>query len=114
MPFHVHILQKSKVCIIHKDTPFSEKWQNNHGNVVRGPKSLLILCDIVLYTHNYYTFSNKDISETRRPILNKLCHPDQRGGGYIVFGTNPVGVGVSDNVGVGSCQSSNGDLVTFT
>ena len=22
--FHVHILQKNKVCIIHKDTPFSE------------------------------------------------------------------------------------------
>ena len=34
MPFHVHILQKSKVCIIHKDTPFSEKWQNVNGNVI--------------------------------------------------------------------------------
>ena len=34
MPFHVHILQKSKVCIIHKTAPFSEKWQNVHGNVI--------------------------------------------------------------------------------
>ena len=34
MPFYVHILQKSKVYIIHKDTPFSEKWQNIHGNVI--------------------------------------------------------------------------------
>ena len=32
--FYVHILQKSKVYIIHKDTPFSEKWQNIHGNVI--------------------------------------------------------------------------------
>ena len=32
MPFHVHILQK-KLCIIHKDTPFSEKWQNVHCNI---------------------------------------------------------------------------------
>ena len=35
MPFHVHILQKSKVCIIQKDAPFSEKWQNVHDNVIR-------------------------------------------------------------------------------
>ena len=34
MAFHVHILQKSKVSIIHKDAPFSEKWQNVHGNVI--------------------------------------------------------------------------------
>ena len=34
MPFHVYVLQNSKVCIIHKDTPFSEKWQNVHGNVI--------------------------------------------------------------------------------
>ena len=34
MPFYVHIFQKSKVCTIHKDTPFLEKWQNVHGNVV--------------------------------------------------------------------------------
>ena len=34
MPCHVHILQKIKVCIIHKDTPFSEKWQNVHGSVI--------------------------------------------------------------------------------
>ena len=34
MPFHVHILQKNKVCIIHKETSFSEKWQNVHGNVI--------------------------------------------------------------------------------
>ena len=34
MPFRVHILQKRKVCIIHKDTPFSEKWQNVHGNII--------------------------------------------------------------------------------
>ena len=34
MPFHVHILHKRKVCIIPKDTPFSEKWQNIHGNVI--------------------------------------------------------------------------------
>ena len=34
MPFHVHILTKSKVCIIHKDLPFSEKWQNVPGNVI--------------------------------------------------------------------------------
>ena len=34
MPFHVHILQQSIVYIIHKDTPFSEKWQNVHGNVI--------------------------------------------------------------------------------
>ena len=34
MPFYVHILQKSKVCNIHKDTPLSEKWQNIHGNAI--------------------------------------------------------------------------------
>ena len=34
MPFHVHVLKKNKVCIIQKDTPFSEKWQNVHGNVI--------------------------------------------------------------------------------
>ena len=34
MPFHVHILQKTTDCIIHKDTPFSEIWQNVHGNVI--------------------------------------------------------------------------------
>ena len=34
MPLYVHILQKSKICIIHKDMPFSEKWQNVHGNVI--------------------------------------------------------------------------------
>ena len=34
MHFHVQILLKSKVCIIHKDTPFLEKWQNFHGNVI--------------------------------------------------------------------------------
>ena len=34
MYFHVHILQKSKVYIIHKYTPFSEKWQNIYGNVI--------------------------------------------------------------------------------
>ena len=34
MPFRVHILQKNKVCIIHKDMSFSEKWQNVHGNVI--------------------------------------------------------------------------------
>ena len=26
--------KKSKVCIIHKDKPFSEKWQNVHGHVI--------------------------------------------------------------------------------
>ena len=35
MPFYVHIFQKSKVCIIHKDTPFSEKWQIVHGYVIQ-------------------------------------------------------------------------------
>ena len=40
MPFHVHILQKSKVCIIHKDTLFSEKCQNVHGNVIHLSKLL--------------------------------------------------------------------------
>ena len=34
MPFHLHMLLKSKVCIIHKDAPFSEKWQNVHGYVI--------------------------------------------------------------------------------
>ena len=34
MAFNVHLLQKSKVYIIHKDTPFSEKWQKIHGNVI--------------------------------------------------------------------------------
>ena len=34
MPFHVHMLHKKKVCIIHKDTPFSEEWKNVHGNVI--------------------------------------------------------------------------------
>ena len=34
MPFHVHILQKIKDCIIQKDTPFSEIWQNVHDNVI--------------------------------------------------------------------------------
>ena len=34
MSLHIDILQKSKACIIHKDTPFSEKWQNVHGNVI--------------------------------------------------------------------------------
>ena len=35
MPFHVPILQKSKVCIIHKDTVFLEQWQIVHGNVIK-------------------------------------------------------------------------------
>ena len=26
--------KKNKVFIIHKDTSFSEKWQNVHGNVI--------------------------------------------------------------------------------
>ena len=35
MHFYVHLLQKSKVCNIHKDTLFSRKWQKNiHGNVI--------------------------------------------------------------------------------
>ena len=34
MHFYVHILLKRKVCFIHKDTPFSEKWHNVHGNVI--------------------------------------------------------------------------------
>ena len=34
MPFMYIYYKKSKVYIIHKDTPFSEKWQNIHGNVI--------------------------------------------------------------------------------
>ena len=45
MPFHVDILQKSKVCIIHKDTPFSEKWQNVHGNVIHKVNLLTLIGD---------------------------------------------------------------------
>ena len=43
--FHVHILQNSKVCIIHKDTPFSEKWQNGHGNVIHIANLLISIED---------------------------------------------------------------------
>ena len=45
MHFHVHILQKSRVCIIHKDTLFSEKWQNVHGNVIHIAKLLTLFGD---------------------------------------------------------------------
>ena len=45
MPFHVHILQKSKVCIIHKDTLFSEKCQNVHGNVIYKANLLISIKD---------------------------------------------------------------------
>ena len=46
MPFHVHILQKTKqICIIHKDMPFSEKWQNVHGSVIYIPNSLTSIAD---------------------------------------------------------------------
>ena len=31
---YIYILQKSKVCTIHKDTAFLEKWQIVHGNVI--------------------------------------------------------------------------------
>ena len=34
MPFQVHILQKSKACIFHKDTPVSENGKNVQGNVI--------------------------------------------------------------------------------
>ena len=35
MSFHVYLyITKSKVCTIHKDTAFLEKWQNVHGNVI--------------------------------------------------------------------------------
>ena len=44
MPFRVHTLQKSKVCIIHKDTS-SEKCQNVHGNVIHIANSLISLED---------------------------------------------------------------------
>ena len=41
MPFHVYIyITKNKVCIIHKDTSFSEKRQNVHGNVIHLANSL--------------------------------------------------------------------------
>ena len=45
MPFHVHILQKSKVCIIHKDTSFSEKWLNIHGNVIHKANLITLIGD---------------------------------------------------------------------
>ena len=45
MPFHVHILQKNKVCIIHNDTPFSEKCQNVHGNVIHKANLLTLIGD---------------------------------------------------------------------
>ena len=45
MPFHVHILQKNKVCIIHKDTSLSEKWQNVHGNLIHITNSLNSIAD---------------------------------------------------------------------
>ena len=46
MPFHVHILKKKhKVCIIHKDTPFSEKWQNFYGNVIHIANLLNVIED---------------------------------------------------------------------
>ena len=54
MPFHVHLLQKSKVCIIHKDTPFSEKWLNDHGNVIHIANLLTSIGDKKLYIQVYY------------------------------------------------------------
>ena len=45
MPFYVYILQKSKVYNIHKDTPFSEKWQNIHGNVIHIANLLTLIED---------------------------------------------------------------------
>ena len=61
MPFHVHILQKSKVCIIHNDTPFSEKWLIVHGNVIHiadlltsiEDKKLLIQVNYFIYHINH-------------------------------------------------------------
>ena len=54
MPFHVHILQKSKVCIIHKDTPFSEKWLSVHGNVIHIANLLTSIGDTKLYIQDNY------------------------------------------------------------
>ena len=48
MPSHVHILQKRKVCIIHKDTPFPEKWQNVHGKVIHTANLLTSIEDKTL------------------------------------------------------------------
>ena len=45
MHFHVHLLQKSKVCIIPKDMIFSEKWQNIHGNVIHTANLLTSIGD---------------------------------------------------------------------
>ena len=45
MHFHVHVLQKSKVCIIHKDPPFSEKWLNVLGNVIHTANLLTAIGD---------------------------------------------------------------------
>ena len=57
MPFHVHILQKSKVCIIHKDTPFSEKWLKDHGNVIHIANLLNSIGDKKLYIQvNYFIY----------------------------------------------------------
>ena len=37
--------KKSKFCIIPKDTPFSEKWQNINGNVIHIANLLLSIGD---------------------------------------------------------------------
>ena len=55
--FSCTYITKSKVCIIHKDTPFSEKWLNDHGNVIQianlltsiGDKKLYILVNYFIY-----------------------------------------------------------------
>ena len=47
----------SKVCIIHKDTPFSEKWQNVHGNVIHIANLLNSIEDKKLYIQvNYFIY----------------------------------------------------------
>ena len=65
--FSCNILQKSKVCNTRKDTPFSEKWQNVHGNVIHianlltsiGDKKLLIQVNYFIYhiKHRSYQHS---------------------------------------------------------
>ena len=76
MPFHVHILEKDKVCIIHKDTAYSEKWQNVHGNVILianllnsiEDKKLYIQVNYLIYHINHRSYQHSKSWEHLRSL----------------------------------------------
>ena len=76
--FHiiVHVFKKNKVCIIHKDTPFSDKLPNVHGNVIQianlltsiEAKKLLIQVNYFIYHINHRSYQHSQSREHLRSL----------------------------------------------